>query len=86
MFHSSLCAVHGLGGNAFDTWTANNGTMWLRDLLPQKDTALAGNFRTMTFGYSSELTDKRNISGIVEWATYLLQGLSSVRQTEAVCS
>ncbi len=81
----SICAVHGLNGNAFDTWVAesnNRTTMWLRDLLPTSmpfDKA-----RIMTFGYSSQLSDRRNLSGINEWSHHLLECLSNVRLSEEV--
>ncbi|XDG01199.1 hypothetical protein ABKA04_000814 [Annulohypoxylon sp. FPYF3050] len=65
-----IVAVHGLGGDAFRTWTAD-GTLWLRDLLPGQlrnppdeykngpdDTKVA---RVMTFGYDANIfTDSRN--------------------------
>ncbi|KAF2729360.1 hypothetical protein EJ04DRAFT_395422, partial [Polyplosphaeria fusca] len=31
----SIVAVHGLNGHRDNTWTAANGTHWLRDLLPK---------------------------------------------------
>ncbi|KAE9380791.1 hypothetical protein N431DRAFT_459708 [Stipitochalara longipes BDJ] len=76
-----ICAVHGLNGNAFDTWVAKtNNKMWLRDILPTSkpfDKA-----RIMTFGYSSQLIDRANLSGVSEWAHHLLTSISSVRQTQ----
>ena len=44
-----IVAVHGLGGHLCDTWTHDNGIMWLRDLLPQD----VPNARVMTWGYDS---------------------------------
>jgi hypothetical protein len=35
----------------------------------------------MTFGYSSQLSDRSNLSGMGEWAHHLLISMSSVRQT-----
>jgi len=75
-----ICAVHGLDGNSFDTWAARNNKMWLRDILPARkpfDRA-----RIMTFGYSSQLSDRANLSGISEWAHQLLVCISSVRQSQ----
>ena len=46
----SIVAVHGLGGHPHDTWTHDNGKMWLRDLLPL-DIPSA---RVMTWGYDSD--------------------------------
>ena len=56
----SVCAIHGLNGNAFDTWMAENGTMWLRDFLP-KDPPFDRS-RIMTFGYTSMLVDSRKLN------------------------
>lgn len=65
---SSIVVVHGLGGDAFTTWTAGNGKLWLRDfLLDQlkdppddfktgpRDTNVA---RVMTFGYDANMFTK----------------------------
>ena len=79
----SICAVHGLNGNAFESWVAKtNHKMWFRDLLPLSkpfDQA-----RIMTFGYSSQLSDRANLSGINEWAHHLLASVSSVRASQKV--
>ncbi|KAI9648606.1 hypothetical protein NHQ30_003243 [Ciborinia camelliae] len=76
-----ICAVHGLNGNAFESWVATkNRKMWLRDILPYSkpfDKA-----RIMTFGYSSRLRDKGNLSGITVWSQDLLRIVSSVRVNE----
>jgi hypothetical protein len=79
----SICAIHGLNGNAFDTWVAKtNKKMWLRDLLPSSKPFHKA--RIMTFGYSSQLSDRSNLSGMGEWAHHLLVSMSSVRQTPQV--
>lgn len=78
----SICAVHGLNGNAFDTW-ASGSIMWLRDLLPL--TPPFDRARMMTFGYNSTINDRGNLSGLREWAEDLLQQLNSVRTSEEVC-
>ena len=44
---TSISAVHGLGGNAFDTWMAST-RMCLRGFLP--NSSGFENARTMTFG------------------------------------
>jgi hypothetical protein len=82
---NSICAVHGLNGNAFDTWAAQSNartTMWLRDLLPT--TKPFDSARVMTFGYSSQLSDRQNLSGIMKWSHHLLLSVSNVRQSEKV--
>ncbi|TGO71041.1 hypothetical protein BELL_0627g00030 [Botrytis elliptica] len=76
-----VCAVHGLNGNAFESWVATkNQKMWLRDILPLSkpfDKA-----RIMTFGYSSRLCDRGNLSGITVWSQDLLRSISSLRKTK----
>ncbi|TGO12691.1 hypothetical protein BTUL_0084g00500 [Botrytis tulipae] len=54
--------------------------MWLRDILPLSkpfDKA-----RIMTFGYSSRLRDRGNLSGITAWSQDLLRSVSSLRETK----
>ncbi|KAG5818438.1 hypothetical protein H9Q74_007409 [Fusarium xylarioides] len=75
-----ICAVHGQDGNAMDTWTAGNGKMWLRDLLPEHENFK--NSRIMTFGYDSDLTDKITVMGLNDWAATLLRSLDEVRTGE----
>ena len=45
----SIVMVHGLQGHPHRTWTAGNGIMWPRDLLPVD----VPNARVMTYGYHS---------------------------------
>ena len=54
----SIVAVHGLGGHPYDTWTHDNGIMWLRDLLPLD----MSDARIMTWGYGSEAQTARQFS------------------------
>ncbi|KAF1924628.1 uncharacterized protein M421DRAFT_36145, partial [Didymella exigua CBS 183.55] len=42
-----IVAIHGLNGDAYTTWQHENGTLWLRDLLPND---LPGS-RVFTYGY-----------------------------------
>ncbi|KAJ4319924.1 hypothetical protein N0V84_006107 [Fusarium piperis] len=76
----SICAIHGLGGNAIDTWTAKNGKMWLRDYLPS--TGYFNESRIMTFGYDSDLTSKESVMTVDNWADSLLQYLSLIRRSQ----
>jgi len=49
-----IVALHGLGGGCYSTWAANNGCVWLRDLLKEDaDTA-----RVMTYGYDAGMWKK----------------------------
>lgn len=76
----SICAIHGLGGNAIDTWTAKNGKMWLRDYLPS--TGYFDESRIMTFGYDSDLTSKESVMTVDSWADSLLEYLSLIRKSQ----
>jgi hypothetical protein len=49
-FCSSIVAIHGLDGHRKQSWTAENGTMWLRDLLPHD----IPNARILTYGYDAD--------------------------------
>lgn len=73
--------MHGLGGNAMDTWT-DNTTIWLRDLLP--DTEYFKESRIMTFSYDSDLINKSSTMGLKDWAQTLLQSVSDSRRSEIV--
>lgn len=43
----SIIAIHGLDGHLEQSWTADNGVLWLRDLLPE----LIPYARIVTYGY-----------------------------------
>lgn len=54
----SIVAIHGLNGNRKKTWTANNGTHWLRDLLPHD----IPNARIFCWGYDARTHASSGIS------------------------
>lgn len=58
MYLSSLVAVHGLDGHWEDTWTAENGVLWLRDCLPEE----VPNVRIFTYGYDGRTHDTAPLS------------------------
>ena len=45
----SIVAVHGLDGHLEKSWTADNGVLWLRDLLPER----IPHARILTYGYDA---------------------------------
>ncbi|CAJ0552269.1 Ff.00g062480.m01.CDS01 [Fusarium sp. VM40] len=75
-----ICTVHGLGGNAMDTWTAEGGAMWPRDYLSSSE--YFEKSRVMTFGYDSDLTNRETVMTLDNWAETLLQSLDEVRISE----
>ncbi|KAF8519811.1 hypothetical protein BU17DRAFT_89674 [Hysterangium stoloniferum] len=44
-----IVAIHGLDGHREASWTANNGSLWLRDFLPQR----VPSARILTYGYDA---------------------------------
>ena len=73
---SSICAVHGLEGHAADSFTAES-KLWLRDLLPNEPGFKDA--RISTFGYNSRLFDRNASDKLLDWADYLLEGISKLR-------
>jgi hypothetical protein len=75
-------AVHGLGGDALKTWTAENGKMWLRDFLPDdlKNGASPCFARVMTFGYDVNVYSKAASQRSFTFAEDLLTALHDYRQ------
>ena len=75
-------AIHGLGGDAFTTWTESNRKMWIRDFLP--DPRLLPNARVMTFGYNSKWAFSPSVAGLEEFAIDLLNRLRNKRWSTEV--
>jgi hypothetical protein len=63
--------VHGLGGDAFGTWTSNNNKMWPRDFIPN----LFPDVRIMTFGYNSKWAFSPSVADVEDFALDLLNKL-----------
>ncbi|MCJ1245904.1 hypothetical protein MMC30_003108 [Trapelia coarctata] len=79
-----ICIVHGLNGNGIDTFAAQHPTqkhepilMWLRDFA-SLDNRLH-NARTMTYDYNSRLCDRKDMSGLNDWASDLLNEVNKLR-------
>ena len=70
-----VVAVHGILGDAFETWKHENGKSWLKGFL-EKDLPSA---RIMTFGYDSAVAFSKGVGTIEDNARYLLNQLSAER-------
>ncbi len=58
-----------------------NGTLWLRDLLPEK----MPEARVMTFGYDASFMGSTSTGGVRGNATSLLNKLRDERDVRATC-
>ncbi|KAK5329530.1 hypothetical protein LTR93_001117 [Exophiala xenobiotica] len=70
-----IVVLHGLGGDAFTTWTADNKQMWPRDFIPK----IIPTARIMTFGYNSKLAFSPSTADVKDFALDLLMRLRNKR-------
>lgn len=75
-FPVDIIAVHGLSGDAYSTWTHPNGTLWLRDLLPD---FLPG-CRVYTYGYPSQAAFTRSYADVSAYARRLLDSIRGLSE------
>ncbi|KAH9877542.1 hypothetical protein IAQ61_002909 [Plenodomus lingam] len=71
-----IVAIHGLNGDAYTTWQHENGTLWLRDLLPN---SLPGS-RVFTYGYPSELLWSSSVATLRHYSGNLLNSLRAISE------
>ena len=82
MIWDSIVAVHGLGGDPWETWThTKTKTCWIRDFLPH-DCKRA---RIITFGYDSALIAESLVQNIQNLAKQLMRHLDALRADCPVC-
>ncbi|KAH6873842.1 hypothetical protein B0T10DRAFT_234496 [Thelonectria olida] len=75
-----IIAVHGLNGDAFSTWCHKpDGTLWLRDLLPE---FLPG-CRVYTYGYPSKIFSESS-ARVQEYARNLLVSLRDICEDSTI--
>ena len=75
-FVVDIVAIHGLNGDAYNTWTHRKSrNLWLRDQLPRD---LPG-ARVYTYGYPSHLLFSKSKAQIRDYASKLLSCLSTAR-------
>ncbi|KIW20491.1 hypothetical protein PV08_01066 [Exophiala spinifera] len=70
-----IVVLHGLGGDPFTTWTADNKRMWPRDFIPE----IIPTARIMTFGYNSKVAFSPSTADIKDFALDLLTRLRNKR-------
>ncbi|KAK5215128.1 hypothetical protein LTR96_011450 [Exophiala xenobiotica] len=72
-----IVAVHGLGGDAFDTWThPKSKAFWLKDFLPHQ----SPDSRVMTFGYNAHAAFGESMAEVIYHAKSLLASLVDKRE------
>jgi hypothetical protein len=78
----SIVAIHGLDGHLKNSWTADNGTFWLRDLLPEK----VPHARILTYGYDAYTHGRDQLANesVHDLAKDLLSSLATERRISNV--
>lgn len=76
-----IVAVHGINGDAYNTWMHDNETMWLQDFLP---TEFPGS-RVFTFGYDADVFFSLGTGNLKQFAGTLLEKLKSERLGKESC-
>jgi hypothetical protein len=76
--NNSIVALHGLNGHRGKTWTAENGTHWLRDLLPED----LPHARILCWGYDANTHAAEGVSWkyLYDHAIALVSDLCRKRQ------
>ena len=75
-----IVTIHGITGDAYDTWTHENGKLWLRDFLP-KDIPGA---RVFSFGYPAEVFCSLGTGNLDTFGRSLLERLKRERRQKEV--
>jgi protein SERAC1 len=78
----SIIAIHGLDGHPQKSWTAPNGTLWLRDLLPEK----LPQARILTYGYDAYTRGREQLAdeSVYALAQKLLTDIATERHESNV--
>ena len=75
-----IIALHGITGDAYDTWRHENGKIWLQDFLPKE---LPG-ARIFSFRYPAEVFCSLGTGHLDSFARSLLEDLKRVRRRKEV--
>ena len=78
----SIVAVHGLDGHLEKSWTADNGVLWLRDLLPER----IPHARILTYGYDAYTRGRDRLAkeSLHDLANDLVSSLATERRISKV--
>ncbi|KAG8814340.1 hypothetical protein FRC17_001194 [Serendipita sp. 399] len=79
MFSASIVAIHGLDGHREKSWTTEDKTMWLKDVLPND----LPNARILTYGYDADTRSfsQTSTQTIFRHAEAFAEDLSRQRRT-----
>jgi hypothetical protein len=80
LYNADIIAIHGLGGTPYNTWTHENGILWLRDFVPDE---LPG-ARIYTFGYDSSFAFSKGTGTLRDFAKNFLEAIRLERKTPEV--
>jgi hypothetical protein len=78
LFPVDIIAVHGIDGDAYNTWTHENGYFWLRDAVPE---AFPG-ARVYSYGYPANIFMSLETGGFDDFARGLLLEISLERKSK----
>jgi hypothetical protein len=78
----SIIAIHGLDGHRLRSWTADNGVLWLRDLLP----GVVPRARILTYGYQASTRARVGLPNqqIVAYGKDLITAVATERKLKGV--
>jgi len=79
----SIIAIHGLGGHWRDTWTGDNGKLWLRDSVPLRLKDSGFNTRVFSYGYDSSTAFSKAVTDITDEAEMLLNRIQGESKSQA---
>jgi len=77
----SIVAIHDLGGHRETSWTAENGVLWLRDLLVDEIPSA----RILTYGYDANIRGKELTRMLYDHAETFIAKLVLFRKKTSVC-
>ncbi|EXJ68339.1 uncharacterized protein A1O5_08131 [Cladophialophora psammophila CBS 110553] len=74
---TDIVAITGLAGRAFDSWANDQGSMWLRDYLPQE---LPG-VRIFIYGYPSKLYKSQSRASLWDYTEGFMRTMARLTET-----